>query len=383
MKKLTQIRTHFKATIRLLQPRLQVLLRLVGISLGLVIVLAVLWKLPEWQVSQYPLVTSSPAAAAGASPAGTSPAMQPQGITLAEAAKLVDEYRKTLVQLLGGAALLLGLYFTWRNIKATERNILLTRDTALEGQRTEQFTRAVELLGAERQVAPDGHQVPKIESRLGGIYALERIARESPKDRRTVMDVLSAYVRENSPWKDEQPDSLAEPDQPVLRTDIQAVLDVLGRWGAFRENEPDVYPNLNGTDLRGAIVSGADFSHAALIGAHLEQAHLLDTDLEDALLLDARLDNVHASDVILDDGHLQGAHLQGALLESAHLRGARLERACLIDACLERADLRGQIWSGLTSGVLAWPEQTSEAPILRQPIFGMRTLMKRTSGEPI
>ncbi len=38
-----------------------------------------------------------------------------------------------------------------------------------------------------------------LEVRLGGIYALERIARDSPKDHWTIMEVLTAYVRENSP----------------------------------------------------------------------------------------------------------------------------------------------------------------------------------------
>jgi hypothetical protein len=38
-----------------------------------------------------------------------------------------------------------------------------------------------------------------LEVRLGGIYALERIARDSPTDHWTIIEVLSTYVRENSP----------------------------------------------------------------------------------------------------------------------------------------------------------------------------------------
>src|SRR5690349_20194183 len=38
----------------------------------------------------------------------------------------------------------------------------------------------------------------KLEERLGGIYTLENISKESPDDYRTVMETLSAFVRERA-----------------------------------------------------------------------------------------------------------------------------------------------------------------------------------------
>ena len=38
---------------------------------------------------------------------------------------------------------------------------------------------------------------PAIEIQLGGIYALERIANESEKDYWPIMEILTAYVRNN------------------------------------------------------------------------------------------------------------------------------------------------------------------------------------------
>jgi hypothetical protein len=38
----------------------------------------------------------------------------------------------------------------------------------------------------------------KLEVRLGGIYSLERISKESPDDYCTVMENLAAFVRERS-----------------------------------------------------------------------------------------------------------------------------------------------------------------------------------------
>ena len=79
--------------------------------------------------------------------------------------------------------------------------------------------------------------------RLGGIYALERLANDSPdRDYSTIMEVLTAYVRENAPRPQEVISSPAsEPSEtktatepanqelPTPLADIQAILTVLGR----------------------------------------------------------------------------------------------------------------------------------------------------------
>ncbi len=48
-----------------------------------------------------------------------------------------NDARATLAQIIGGFAVLIGLYFAWKNITA-----------AKEGQATERFTKAIEQLGA-------------------------------------------------------------------------------------------------------------------------------------------------------------------------------------------------------------------------------------------
>jgi hypothetical protein len=98
----------------------------------------------------------------------TYPVNQVSQITnMTESADLVNKYRTTSVQIVaviaqifGSIAILIGLYFAWGNLI-----------TARDSQITERFTRAVDQLGNK-----------KIEIRLGGIYALERIANESEKD---------------------------------------------------------------------------------------------------------------------------------------------------------------------------------------------------------
>ena len=56
-------------------------------------------------------------------------------------------------------------------------------------QITERFTRAIVQLGDELMAL-----------RLGGIYALERISKDSAKAHWQVMEVLMAYVRKNVRW---------------------------------------------------------------------------------------------------------------------------------------------------------------------------------------
>jgi hypothetical protein len=96
----------------------------------------------------------------------------------------LDEWKKwdLAVKILGGALVAYGLFLTNRRIRVTE-----------DGQVTERFTKAIEQLGSCKA---DGE--PNFDVRLGGIFSLERIARDSEKDHWTVMEVLSAYVRENA-----------------------------------------------------------------------------------------------------------------------------------------------------------------------------------------
>ena len=65
---------------------------------------------------------------------------------------------------------IIGGYFAWRNLRV-----------ANESQVTDRFTKAIDQLGSERS-DKDGKPVPNLEVWLGGIYAFERIARDSPRD---------------------------------------------------------------------------------------------------------------------------------------------------------------------------------------------------------
>ena len=232
--------------------------------LAVLVVVAILWCVPPWQVEQVreQLVDD------------------PEAIRLAN---LKDTYRRTLAQILGGLALLYGLYLTQRRIVATEDNVRV----AQEGQVTERFTRAIDQLG---QNEPD-----KIAIRLGGIYTLERIAKDSEKDHGPIMEVLTTYVRQNASVPREDPEEEQwEEGLPLPTADIQAILTVIGRretTGTNRRNDPLSLTSarLCGADLRGANLCGVRLNFADLRYADLREADLHGTDLTRADLAGADL----------------------------------------------------------------------------------------------
>ena len=196
------------------------------------------------------------------------------------------ELAKTLAQIMLGVLVFGTLWATWRRAKAAERTV----EVSQESQITERFTRAVGQLGDRDSMA----------IRLGGIYALERIAKDSDKDHWQVMEVLTAYVRQYAP-SDETPDS---PQQfKPIGTDIQAILTVLGRRNAKHE-KPGQRLNLRITDLRAAELEEADLRKVDFRFCNLQNVYLKDAKLEGANLFHANL--MHT---VLDGADLRGANL--------------------------------------------------------------------------
>jgi uncharacterized protein YjbI with pentapeptide repeats len=255
---------------------------------------------------------------------------------------------------------------------------------------TDSFTKAVELLGK-----------PELEVRLGAIYALERIARESKHDHWPIMETLTAYVRTKAPFQGDSKSNqsysstasayamvVAEGTIEAAQTkmqcspktigvDIQAVLIVINRRNIFYETNQNVkkrvfpvrrgkwelifwnirdqlgfrirmgnglnqYINLSKADLSGADMSRANLNWAALNGANLSGANLIGADLNDANLRGANLSRAD-----LTQANLIGADLSGTNLNGANLNGVNLRDNFLIGTDLSEANLSGANLSGL------------------------------------
>ena len=142
-------------------------------------------------------------------------------------------------------------------------------------------------------------------------------------------------------------------------------------WNAWREENPDVKPDLSNADLNGASLEGANLRGANLRGAHLRGAHLMFADLSVADLSKADLSVANLILTHLDGTDLSGADLSGANLILTHLDGTDLSGADLSAANLSGANLSG---ANLSDAVLAW---TTLADIKLSTVRGLDTVKHR------
>jgi hypothetical protein len=126
-------------------------------------------------------------------------------------------------------------------------------ELAQQGQITDRYSKAVEQLGSS-----------SVDVRLGGVYALESVMRDSHDDQPTVIQILSAFVRTNIP---RHPSSFPVMKgisgfyDPALPADIASAMLVLaGRDQRYDQGFQANYDNVNFSDyslvqfsFRGAI----------------------------------------------------------------------------------------------------------------------------------
>lgn len=266
-----------------------------------------------------------------------------EGLDAAHRDEALGRARTALLALVAGTIAIISALYTVRTFALNRR-----------GQITERFSRAIEHLADERSAV-----------RLGGIYALERIAHESAEEHGPILEVLTAYVRQNSPWPkaagDEEAAAKTELEPPQASVEIKAILTVLARRNLRHERDGAPKLDLAQTNLRGVKVRGIDLRGANLIGAQLQGADLRDAKLDNVDLRNAALQqtnflNARLSGSSLADAHLQGAVLTGAYLGDMTLKGAQMQRSLLFrtdlsDATLTDVDLR----DARSSSTTQWP----------------------------
>lgn len=291
-----------------------------------------------------------------------------EGLSGKDKAEEISRTRTAVLATLAGLIAVVGAIFTGLSYRLNRA-----------GQITERFTRAIDQLGSG-----------ELDVRLGGVYALERIAGDSEADHPQVVEVLTAYVREHAPWPPRRSAlthaGWADPkipaasieaihaleriakgshveadavgavetpgmnvgEPPPLPTDVQAAISVLGRRDASRDKK-GAQLRLSDVDLRGVSMRGGHFEEARLRRAHLEDANLEGAHLQGAKLRGADLEGADLGPdpelglpaANLERASLPGANLKRAKLGDTHLEGADLAEADLQGAKLAGADLRG------------------------------------------
>jgi hypothetical protein len=217
----------------------------------------------------------------------------------------LDNARSRLLTLTAGLLAAGALLFTALNFNLLRRNSeqadqwqRRAHDLTEQGQMTDRYTKAIDQLGSK-----------ELDVRIGGIYALERIARDSPRDHPTVMEVLAAFIREHSHEQWQRPETRYTVTWHEPRPDVQAALTVIGRRNADCDQQP--------IDLILADLAGADLTKANLAKAKLTRARLTSARLTGAKLTGAHLASADLSGAYLTDADFTGAFLDGASFTDA------------------------------------------------------------------
>ena len=187
----------------------------------------------------------------------------------------------------------------WRSVVADRQS-----KTAQQGLFNERYQRGAEMLGSE-----------VLSVRLGGIYALARLAEEHREEYHIqIMRLFCAFVRNPTEDSEEKAEQVGQSDPeaiPTLRADIQAVMEAIGyrseesivleKKDGFRLNLGEA--NLSGlwlidgkTDLSGAILWKADLSNARFLAANLSYAIFWKANLSNTILLAANLSGANLSE---------------------------------------------------------------------------------------
>lgn len=123
-----------------------------------------------------------------------------------------------------------------------------------------------------------------VATRLGGIYALERLGNDHPKEYHIeIMKLISTFVR----LSEHNADCVVNGDSTECLADVEAAVQAVGRRNGYQRKLEDRFPI---EDSQGFKI---DFSHTNLVGASLQGLNLTNVILSSADLRKAQLSDTH------------------------------------------------------------------------------------------
>jgi len=194
------------------------------------------------------------------------------------------EVIRLTVMIISTFGAIFGAVYVYRNFKINEKKLL-----------TDRFSKAVEQLGTTSNETVV----------LGGIYALSKIAQDSPEYHWLVMKVIASFIKgkalEFAPMG-----ATNAKDYPRVYPQIQEAINVI----AQRNYTKDLHNET--LDLSGSVLCRANLTNANFMRVNLREANFGRTNLK----------GVDFSEANLEKAVFFGADLSQAILQRANLKEA-------------------------------------------------------------
>lgn len=255
-----------------------------------------------------------------------------------EDSMLENEYRKTLIQIIGGIVIIVGLYLNWRRIVSTENAITISE----RGQLVDRLSKAVDQIGSNN-----------LSVRIGGLYALKNIGFDFENYTKQVVEILSSFIRVNS-----SVDAACDESVPVPH-DVQIALDsIIHIKSDHNEFLDNTIIDLSGCRLMGITIikknlKGFDFSRSNLSNSNLESCQIANVEMFktnfsncnlskinifNAKLKNCVFDNSQMSFSILSKLLIFDSSFRNCSLVEANFRGSAIDNVSFKDSTLMDAD---------------------------------------------
>ncbi len=208
----------------------------------------------------------------------------------------VNGFRTAVAAIGVGTAALAGLYFTHHSHQLNR-----------SAQYTERFAKAIEMLSDNSEAR-----------QLGGIYALERIMKDSPYDRPAIIETLASFVRSKSPAPnlDTGDDGYIEERKSPVPEPARAAFEVLARRSM---DEKDPVINLERCDLRRIYCEDANLAGVNFSESHLGQSHFPRANMRDGYFMRTKLHHTWFSQADLSRAKFPEAEVANCMFEDTNL----------------------------------------------------------------
>ena len=236
----------------------------------------------------------------------------------------------------------------WRS-RVSERQA----KTAQQSLLNERYQKGAEMIGNE-----------VLSVRLGGIYALQHLAEESPEQYHIqIMQLFCASLRSHTNDQNLESDQgKTESVNPLtIRPDIEAIMSAIqsrSDSGIALERESEFRLDLRGSDLRGGQLLDTDLSGAHFHRSNLSEVNFANTDLTDANLFYTDLSRATFRNVRFTRTRLQFTNLSEAMLQNEDLTRADFDGADLSNTNFLLTNLTGATFQHAT-GTRTWFEKAN------------------------